>query len=100
MQQEAREKLALTNDLRQALARNELHVYYQPILELGSGRITKAEALLRWKHPTRGMVSPAVFIPLAEESGLIHEIGEWVFQQAITQVALVQDFTGASSRSA
>jgi diguanylate cyclase (GGDEF)-like protein/PAS domain S-box-containing protein len=87
MQQEAREKLALTTDLRLALARNELHVYYQPILELGSGRITKAEALLRWKHPTRGMVSPVAFIPLAEESGLIHEIGEWVFQQAIASVA-------------
>lgn len=87
MQIEVREKLALTNDLRQALARNELHVYYQPILELGSGRITKAEALLRWKHPTRSMVSPAIFIPLAEESGLIHEIGGWLFQQAIAQVA-------------
>jgi diguanylate cyclase (GGDEF)-like protein/PAS domain S-box-containing protein len=87
MQQEAEQKLALTNDLRQALANNELHIYYQPILELASGRITKAEALLRWKHPTRGLVSPAVFIPLAEESGLIHEIGGWVFQQAITQVA-------------
>jgi diguanylate cyclase (GGDEF)-like protein/PAS domain S-box-containing protein len=87
MQQGAREKLALTNDLRQALARNELQVYYQPILELGSGRITKAEALLRWKHPARGMVSPAVFIPLAEEAGLIYEIGEWVFRQSIAQVA-------------
>ncbi|OIR11065.1 cyclic di-GMP phosphodiesterase Gmr [mine drainage metagenome] len=87
MQQEAREKLALTNDLRQALARNELHVYYQPILELHSGQISKAEALLRWKHPVRGMVSPAIFIPLAEEAGLIHEIGDWVFQQAVARVA-------------
>lgn len=87
MQREAREKLALITDLRQALARNELHVYYQPILDLETGRITKAEALLRWKHPTRGMVSPAVFIPLAEESGLIHDIGDWVFQEAISRVA-------------
>ena len=86
MQQEAMEKQELTNDLRQALARNELHVYYQPILELKSGSITKAEALLRWKHPTRGMVSPAIFIPLAEESGIIHEIGDWVFQQAVVCV--------------
>ena len=87
MQMEAKEKLGLTNDLRHALARNELHVYYQPILDMHTGRITKAEALLRWKHPTRGMVSPVVFIPLAEESGLIHEIGNWVFQQAVAQVA-------------
>ena len=86
MQQEALEKQALTHDLRQALAKNELHVYYQPIMELASGRIVKAEALLRWKHPKRGMVSPATFIPLAEESGLIVEIGEWVFQQAIACV--------------
>ncbi len=87
MQQEASEKLALTNDLRYALARNELHVYYQPIFELHSGNITKVEALLRWKHSTRGMVRPEVFIPLAEESGLIHEIGNWVFQQAVISVA-------------
>jgi diguanylate cyclase (GGDEF)-like protein/PAS domain S-box-containing protein len=94
MQQEANEKLALTNDLRQALARGELHVYYQPILELGSRRITKAEALLRWKHPGRGMVGPAVFIPLAEESGLIHEIGDWVFRQAIRDVKKWLEQTG------
>jgi diguanylate cyclase (GGDEF)-like protein len=86
MQQEAKEKQELTNDLRQALVRNELHVYYQPIIGLKSGSITKAEALLRWKHPTRGMVSPVIFIPLAEESGLIHEIGDWVFQQALACV--------------
>jgi diguanylate cyclase (GGDEF)-like protein/PAS domain S-box-containing protein len=86
MQIEAKEKLALTNDLRQALSRNELQVYYQPILEMESGRIAKAEALLRWKHPSRGMISPAVFIPLAEEAKLINEIGEWVFQQVISCV--------------
>lgn len=94
MQLEAKEKLTLTNDLRHALARNELHVYYQPILELRSGLITKAEALLRWKHPTRGMVSPAVFIPLAEEAGLIHEIGDWVFQDAVARVADWQKLCG------
>lgn len=87
MQQEAQEKLALTNDLRHALARNELHVYYQPIVNLMTGKITKAEALLRWKHPRRGLVSPAVFIPLAEESGLIHTIGDWVFNEAASSAA-------------
>ena len=82
MQKEASEKLELTNDLRQALVRNELSVYYQPIVCLRTGALVKAEALLRWRHPRRGMVSPAEFIPLAEESGLILEIGEWVFREA------------------
>ncbi len=86
MRQEVMKKQALTKDLRKALSRNELQLYYQPIVELCSGKILKAEALLRWKHPTRGMVSPAEFIPLAEETGLIHEIGEWVFREAINSL--------------
>jgi diguanylate cyclase (GGDEF)-like protein len=86
MQQEVREKLAMTKDLRKALSRNQLQLYFQPIVELSSGKILKAEALLRWKHPVRGMVSPSDFIPLAEETGLIHEIGEWVFQEALKNV--------------
>lgn len=86
MQQEAHEKLALSNDLRQALTNNQLEVYYQPIVELSSGHIVKAEALLRWHHPQRGDISPAAFIPLAEEAGLISEIGSWVFREAITSV--------------
>jgi len=86
MQQEAHEKMLLIHDLRQAIANNELHVYYQPILELSSGCIVKAEALLRWKHPLRGMISPATFIPLAEESGLIVEIGEMVFKRSIALI--------------
>ena len=81
MQYEAFEKMILTHHLRGALANNELKVYYQPILDLFCKRIIKAEALLRWKHPERGMIEPSIFIPLAEESGLIQEIGEWVFQQ-------------------
>lgn len=86
LQQKANEKMILTNDLRKALGRNELHIYYQPILDLTRRRIIKAEALLRWKHPHRGMVSPHTFIPLAEESGLIVEIGEWVFEQSISLI--------------
>ncbi len=84
MQQEALEKMVIGNDLRLALAQNQLEVYYQPIVEATSGRIVKAEALLRWHHPHRGMVSPEIFIPLAEESGLIEEIGDWVFREAAT----------------
>ncbi len=86
MQEEAREKMALTHDLRHALAGDQFRVYYQPIVDLASGEIVKAEALLRWLHPERGMVSPMLFIPLAEEAGLIHEIGEWVFRQAVASV--------------
>jgi diguanylate cyclase (GGDEF)-like protein/PAS domain S-box-containing protein len=86
MQQEVREKMALTKELRQALARQQLELYYQPIIELNSGVITKAEALLRWTHPEHGIVSPEVFIPLAESASLIHEIGEWVFRQAAIHV--------------
>jgi diguanylate cyclase (GGDEF)-like protein/PAS domain S-box-containing protein len=86
MQQEAHEKMVLIHDLRQAIIKKELHVYYQPILELSSGNLIKAEALLRWKHPRRGMISPAIFIPLAEESGLILEIGDMVFKQSIALI--------------
>ncbi len=86
MQREAHEKMALIHDLRQAIAKNELQVHYQPILELSSGRLIKAEALVRWKHSRRGMISPTVFIPLAEESGLILEIGEMVFKQSIALI--------------
>jgi diguanylate cyclase (GGDEF)-like protein/PAS domain S-box-containing protein len=87
MQRHADERISLTSDLRNALAQGELRVEYQPIVEPASGRIVKAEALLRWTHPVRGPVAPAQFIPLAEESGLILEIGEWVFAQALEAVA-------------
>lgn len=87
MQEEAYEKMELIHDLRQAMTCNELQVYYQPILELTRRRINKAEALLRWNHPQRGMIDPDIFIPLAEESGLILEIGEWVFKQTIANIS-------------
>ena len=94
MQAEARDKLTLTHDLRQAILQRELMVYFQPIVELATGRIVKAEALLRWKHAQRGMVSPAVFIPLAEEAGLSHEVDEWVFQQTLESIRQWQAQTG------
>jgi diguanylate cyclase (GGDEF)-like protein/PAS domain S-box-containing protein len=85
-QLEAESKLMLTNDLRHAIARDQLRLFYQPIVEVATGRIRKAEALLRWAHPVHGMIGPARFIPLAEESGLIVEIGEWVFKEAIASI--------------
>jgi diguanylate cyclase (GGDEF)-like protein/PAS domain S-box-containing protein len=73
---------ALEVDLRAALLKNEFVLYYQPILDLETGMITGCEALLWWRHPVRGMVLPAEFVPVAEETGLINSIGEWVLKQA------------------
>ncbi|MBJ7309817.1 EAL domain-containing protein [Rugamonas sp. CCM 8940] len=83
LQVAAQNRMRLTNDLRGALKGGQLELYYQPIVHLRSGRIHKAEALIRWNHPQRGLVSPLEFIPLAEASGLIIDIGEWVFQQSL-----------------
>ncbi|HYQ59658.1 MAG TPA: EAL domain-containing protein, partial [Desulfatiglandales bacterium] len=85
MQQSAQNRLQLASDLRGALAAGQFRVYFQPIVNLVTGSIDKAEALIRWQHPVRGMVSPAEFIPLAEETGLIVEIGDWVFKEAARQ---------------
>ncbi len=86
LQEAALTRVRLANDLRTALVDNQFRVLYQPIIELATGSIHKAEALIRWQHPKRGLVSPAAFIPIAESSGMIVDIGEWVFQQAASQV--------------
>ncbi len=91
LQQAAEARMRLTNDLRDALEKNQFKVYFQPIVDLGTGSIRKAEALIRWEHPVRGLVSPAEFIPLAEDSGMIVEIGDWVFREAARQAKRLRE---------
>lgn len=86
MQSATEQRLRLSNDLRKVLAEHQLLLVYQPIVDLTTGGISKAEALIRWQHPERGVIRPAEFIPIAEETGLIIEIGEWAFRQAAEQV--------------
>jgi len=87
MELDAREQLALQNDLRQAIDRRELQLYYQPKIDGRSGQVTGVESLLRWQHPVRGFVPPDRFIPIAERFGLIGTIGNWVIDEACRQVA-------------
>jgi diguanylate cyclase (GGDEF)-like protein/PAS domain S-box-containing protein len=84
MNKAAQEKMALEMELRAAIENDEFDIRYQPIIDLKTGQITGTEALVRWHHPTRGFTSPDLFIPLAEEQGMIVGIGEWVFRQACT----------------
>ncbi|MBU1657974.1 EAL domain-containing protein [bacterium] len=81
----ARKRIECENDLRRAIEKNEFEVYYQPQVHIASGRILGAEALIRWNHPLRGMVSPTELIPIAEELGLISAIGEWVLNETCRQ---------------
>src|SRR4029450_13673757 len=87
MDARAKARLTMEQDLRQALADDGFEIYYQPLLDLASGEVTGCEALLRWRHPERGMGSPAEFIPVAEGTGLINELGAWVIQTACAEAA-------------
>ena len=88
MQEAVLSRVRLVADLRVALAERQFRVEYQPIVDLATGAVRKAEALMRWQHPTRGPIGPAAFIPAAEASGLIVALGEWIFREAVEQVAL------------
>ena len=87
MNAQAHGRLRLENDLRRAVERHELELHYQPQLDLGTGEVCAVEALVRWRHPVRGLVLPNAFIPMAEETGLVMGIGEWVLNEACRQVA-------------
>lgn len=86
MSEAVHQRAALDTDLRLALERNEFRIFYQPIVHLETGRVSGFEALVRWRHPERGLVPPDQFIPIAEEIGVIHEMGMWVFEQACQQL--------------
>lgn len=87
MQTEAENRLRMEHDLRLALQLNQFRLYYQPLIDSQTQEVKGFEALIRWQHPVRGFVSPAEFVPLAEEIGLIHELGEWVARTAIKDCA-------------
>ena len=84
----------MISDLRDAIKENQFELYYQPIVNLTTNKIRKAEALIRWNHPTKGMIFPDQFIPLAEETGLIIDIGEWVFKKAVSETVQIKEKLG------
>lgn len=85
MQQHAEHRMQLSNDLRLAIAKKQFFLEYQPVVHLQTNQVMKAEALIRWRHPERGVIPPAEFIGIAEDNLLILQIGQWVFQQAVEQ---------------
>jgi EAL domain-containing protein (putative c-di-GMP-specific phosphodiesterase class I) len=92
----ALEQLSLTSALRRAIDREEFTLYYQPMIEIATGRTVGMEALVRWNHPERGLLRPNEFLPLAEDSGLIIPLGQWVIDEVCRQTRLWQDQLGTS----
>ncbi|MFL9978894.1 putative bifunctional diguanylate cyclase/phosphodiesterase [Paraburkholderia graminis] len=97
---QAARRFQIETMLREALGRRQLHLVYQPQVTLANGRIAQVETLLRWNHPQRGMISPAEFVPVAEESGLIEQIGEWVIRTACREAGRLLRLTGNLPRVA
>jgi len=91
MDERAMARRSLELDLRQAISDGSLEIYYQPVLNIEDGKISSCEALLRWRHPERGMISPAEFIPIAEDSGLINQLGLWVLNTACAEAVTWPD---------
>lgn len=94
IQKTSLKRLSITSDIREALLKEQFVLHYQPIINLKDSSVMKAEALIRWNHPTKGVISPIDFIPLAEESGLIHELGDWIFNQALKDLLLIREHLG------
>jgi len=88
MDARAQARRKIETDLREAIEKDVLRPYYQPLVDLSTGRITGLEALVRWPHAERGMISPAEFIPIAEETGLINGLGDWMLRCACMDAAL------------
>jgi diguanylate cyclase (GGDEF)-like protein len=96
MDQRARARRSLELELRQAISDGSLEIYYQPVVNLEDGKVSSCEALLRWRHPERGMISPAEFIPIAEDSGLINQLGLWVLNTACAEAVTWPDHVGVA----
>ena len=91
LDREVYQRVTIADELRSAIERDELRLYYQPQVELKTGRIVGVEGLLRWRHPTRGLISPGLFIPVAERTGTITTLGEWAFEEACRQLRCWSD---------
>jgi len=94
MQESSTNRHHLNQDMHEALSAGQFRLHYQPILDMRTGEVFKAEALLRWQHPVRGMIGPMEFIPVAEDNGLIKDIGDWVFKEAAHQAKTWSELTG------
>ena len=91
MTSSSKEALMLENDIHKAIKNDELSIYYQPQLDIQTNKVIGAEALIRWKHPTKGMIPPSIFIPIAEESGIILKLEEWIFDKTLQEIKILSE---------